>query len=194
MENATEPCGSQSWGGSSRSLAVLAVLTGGNDLTWRSPRLLPELGRAVGSRDLALVIYRFLQCLAGSRQLGWSHRTRVGMGMLLTWCQEELSWLFTPSSALSGETKDLERPEAAPAVKPAPCSRIQQEMGGGPGVVKTHSKANSQMVCSPVPLIPAILFSSFSLWMYEMDVAPPLWHSCLARWPRASPWQMARGY
>lgn len=173
---------------------MLAAPTGGNDLTWRSLRLLPELGRAVGSRDLALVIYRFLQRLAGGRQLGCSQRTHVGLGMLLAWCREERSWLLAPSSALSREMKDLERPEAASGVKPAPSSRIHQEMGEGAGVTKTRSKADSQAVCSPVSLIPAVLFSSFSPWIYGMDVAPPLQHSCLARWPGARHWQMARGY
>ncbi|KAF1554031.1 Transcription factor E2-alpha, partial [Eudyptula albosignata] len=45
------PCKSQRWGFSSGSLAALAISTGGNDLTWRSPRLPPELPtRGLGPR------------------------------------------------------------------------------------------------------------------------------------------------
>lgn len=92
---------------------------------------------------------------------------------------------------------------AIPGVKPGPRRGIQQIWGGG-GVKdvagRIYRKANSPQPRAAHPCY-------FILLIFALDLlngccrsprpprAPaPLPHSCLARWPGASPRQMARGY
>lgn len=110
--NTTKPCESQHWGSSSGSLAALAILARGNDLTWRSPRPPPARGLGPWGGEWGPGADLLFPAALGRwppARPSPPHAAGLGCSSFGR-CGEERSWLFTASRALSRETKDLEGP------------------------------------------------------------------------------------